>query len=236
MTSRTQAFVLLLFGVALARLGLSDMLLRFVRPSARPWVLIAAAVFVTLAVWTLVVDARHGDGVEPAVDEHGHAATTRLAWLVISPVVAVLVIAPQALGSFTADRQPSVVAAGHATEHFSPLPAGSPVDVSVYDLASRAVLGGGTTLQGRSLRFIGFVARGSAGNFTLARLVITCCAADASPVFVQVSDPALRGDVRRDSWVRVTGRYEGVSATEDGVPVVRATAVRTVPVPSNPYD
>ncbi len=38
MTTRTQSFVLLLFGGALLRLASGDALLRYVRPVARPWV------------------------------------------------------------------------------------------------------------------------------------------------------------------------------------------------------
>ena len=102
MSTRTQAFVLLLFAAALLRLGTSDMLLRFVKESARPWVLVAGVLIALLGVWSLVAAARHdrahasaGAPDEPT-DAHGHAAASRSAWLVLLPVVAVLVIGPPA--------------------------------------------------------------------------------------------------------------------------------------------
>jgi len=77
MTSRTQAFVLLLFGGALLRLATTDALLRYVRPVARPWVLLAGAAIVALALWSLFA-SRSGSGSgsdahdAEVVDEHGH--------------------------------------------------------------------------------------------------------------------------------------------------------------------
>ena len=79
-------------------------------------------------------------------------------------------------------------------------------------------------LLGRLLR--------SADGFVLARLVITCCAADAFSVTAQVvtRTPA-PGD---NAWVRVTGRFAG--AASDGTPRLRSSAVVSIPAPANPYD
>jgi hypothetical protein len=56
--TRTQSFVLLLFGGALLRLATSDALLHYVRPISRPWVLLAGLAFVGLALWNLVAALR----------------------------------------------------------------------------------------------------------------------------------------------------------------------------------
>ena len=65
----------------------------------------------------------------------------------------------------------------------------------------------------------------------MTRLVITCCAADASPVNVDVSS-ALPAPPT-GAWVQVTGRYAGSAGD---VPRLSASAVVAVPMPQNPYD
>src|SRR5882724_2980764 len=128
MTQRTQAFVLLLFGGALLRLATTDSLLRYVRPVARPWVLLAGAAMVALALWSLLVPTRTGEGSTPdeTDDDHGHHGGSRAAWLVLAPVVAILVVAPPALGAYSAKRLP-VSAISPPSRHFPALAGADPV-------------------------------------------------------------------------------------------------------------
>jgi uncharacterized repeat protein (TIGR03943 family) len=234
---RTQAFVLLLFGGALLRLATTDALLRYVRPVARPWVLLAGAAIVALALWSLFASRSdsHGGDADDAdvVDEHGHHGASRAAWLVLAPVIAILVVAPPALGAFTAKRLP-VSAIKPPSRDFPALTGTDPVRISLLDFYSRAAFGAGTTLTGHRLSVTAFVLRPEPGGFQVARLVITCCAADAQPVVVavQTSGPA----PARDTWVTVTGTFDGMSPTDATVPVLRADAVTPVGQPSNPYD
>jgi len=238
MTSRTQAFVLLLFGGALLRLATTDALLRYVRPVARPWVLLAGAAIVALALWSLFA-SRSGSGSgsdahdAEVVDEHGHHGASRAAWLVLAPVIAILVVAPPALGAFTAKRLP-VSAITPPSRDFPALRGADPVRISLLDYYSRAAFGAGTTLAGHRLTMTAFVLRPEPDGFQVARLAITCCAADAQPVVVavQASTPA----PARDTWVTVTGTFAGMSPTDATVPVLRADAVTPVGQPSNPYD
>ncbi|MCU1658302.1 MAG: hypothetical protein JWO57_2958 [Pseudonocardiales bacterium] len=231
MNARTQSFVLLLFGGALVRLASGDALLRYVRPVARPYVLAAGIAILALAVWTIVASVRGRD--HAAADGHGHGAASRAAWLVIAPVVAILVIAPPALGSYSAARVP-VTLAKPADVSFPPLPPGDPTKVTVVDFAARALWDDGRTLAGRTVSLTGFVVAGRPGGFLISRLVITCCAADAQPIDVGVESglppPAA------DAWVVVTGTYAGVSPSDATLPILRATDVRVISAPANPYD
>jgi uncharacterized repeat protein (TIGR03943 family) len=233
--SRTESFVLLLFGGALVRLATSDALLRYVRPVARPFVLAAGLAILALAAWSITAALRRPHDVRTGdrTDAHGHRAASRAGWLILAPVVTILVVAPPALGSYSAGRTP-VMIAKPADIDFPPLPGGNPARVSMIDFATRALWDDGRTLDGRTVSLTGFVLDASAGGFTFARLVITCCAADAQPVEIGVlsGTPA----PRRDQWVTVTGGYAGVNPSDSTLPMVRATSVIPVGQPSNPYD
>jgi uncharacterized repeat protein (TIGR03943 family) len=235
MTARTQAFVLLLFGAALVRLAAGDALLHFVRPVARPYVLAAGVAILALAVWTIGSAARatHDPALDdPAPDPHGHRGASHAAWLVLAPVVAVLVV-PPALGSYSAARAPATIAKP-ADVSFPPLPPGNPAPVKVVDFATRARWDDGRTLTGRTVSVTGFALRPGVGRFILARLVITCCAADARAVEVGVVCDA--PPPAQDAWVVVTGTYAGISQSDAMLPLLHATAIRPIAQPTNPYE
>jgi uncharacterized repeat protein (TIGR03943 family) len=233
--TRTQAFVLVVFGGALLRLAMTDALLRYVRPIARPWVLLAGLAFLGLGLWSMLAGSRGSDraGHDEARDEHGHHNASRAAWLVLAPVIAILVVAPPALGAFTAKRVPFSEITP-PTRHFSTLPSADPVRVSLLDYCSRAAFGGGPTLTGHRIALTGFVLRPEPGGFQIARLVITCCAADALPVVVSVQTPT--APPARDTWVTVTGTYAGMSPSDATVPVLHADTTTPITQPANPYD
>jgi uncharacterized repeat protein (TIGR03943 family) len=230
-STQTQAFVLLLLGGALLRLATTDALLRYVRPVAAPWVLLAGAAMVALALWSLLPSSRRTDGVEP--DEHGHHGASRAAWLLLAPVVAIIVVAPPALGAYSARRLP-VSAIEAPSRHVSPLTGSDPVRLSLLDYYSRAAFDGGRTLTGHRIALTGFMLRSEPGGFQMARLVITCCAADAQPVVVSVRTPAVAP--HRETWVTVTGTFGGMSLSDATVPVLHADAVTPVRSPADPYD
>ena len=232
MTSRTQAFVLLLFGGALVRLATTDSLLRYVRPIARPWVLLGGLAMAGLAVWTLLAGSRHASDAE-STDEHDHHGASRVAWLVLAPVVAILVVAPPALGAYSAKRLP-VSAITPPSAHFPALTGAEPVRVTLLDYYARAAFDAGRTLTGRRVALTGFVLHPGPAGFEMARLVITCCAADARPIVVSVQSRAAAP--QPDSWVTATGTYGGMSPDDATVPVLRADVVTSVAQPSNPYD
>jgi Predicted membrane protein len=91
------------------------------------------------------------------------------------------------------------------------------------------------TLGGREVTLTGFaVRRGAAVD--LARLTISCCAADARPSVVRLTG-GLDG-VAEDTWLRVRGTVRPGSATEatGRVPVMAVSAVEIVPAPTDPYE
>jgi uncharacterized repeat protein (TIGR03943 family) len=203
-----------------------------VRPVARPWVLLAGLAIAALGVWSLVASARAQQRDGPA-DEHGHHGASRAAWLIVAPVVAILVVAPPALGAYSVARIPpaEVVPPSH---DFPALHGPDPVHVTLLDYFARATFDHGRTFAGHRVELTGFVLRAEPGGFELARLVITCCAADARPVVVSVqtttSAPA------PNTWLTVIGTYGGVSPSDATVPVLHAGSITPVHQPADPYD
>jgi uncharacterized repeat protein (TIGR03943 family) len=169
----------------------------------------------------------------------GHAHEPRVGWLLILPVLGLLLVAPPALGSYAAGQAGSVLTAQNSASDYPALPPGDPVPVTLLDYASRAVFDSGRSLTGRNLQLAGFVTPGADGQPMLARMVLSCCAADGRPIKV-----ALAGDVPTavpaDTWVQVTGRYlartgiDGIN--QAAVPYLEVTSWREIPPPRQQYE
>ncbi|MCK9266675.1 TIGR03943 family protein [bacterium] len=69
-----------------------------------------------------------------------------------------------------------------------------------------------------------------AGSIMLVRFLITCCAADATPLGIEVY-PDENSNFSPDMWVRVFGTI----GFEKGVPVIKQANVTQSPKPSNVY-
>ena len=243
MNRQAQAVILLLVGGAILRASVTDLYLRYVKEGLRPFLIAAGVLLVAAAAATLWYElcARrdtpdhadgHGDG-----DGHGHEhAGPWVAWLLVLPVFALLLVAPPALGSYAANRSGTAL---QETSDFAPLPAGDPVTVSVVDYATRAVYDDGKSLAGRRVRIIGFVLVGDDGAAYLARMILSCCAADARPVKIGLSGAVPTG-LAADSWIEVTGRYTAKSTKDsvnDGViPYLDVEELTQVPAPTNQYE
>ncbi|MER6688603.1 TIGR03943 family putative permease subunit [Streptomyces minutiscleroticus] len=59
-------------------------------------------------------------------------------------------------------------------------------------------------MAGRTLRLTGFVTRSDGGTWHVARLLVSCCAADARALKVEVRGA---GAPAADTWVTVTGTW-----------------------------
>ncbi len=253
MNGRTQAYLLLLLGAALLRLGASELLLRYVRPAARPETVLAGAAMLAIALARLAQARRVVRGAravqdQPSVqdqpmveDRHssGGAVSVRRSravhagWLMIAPVVAILVISPPALSTFTASHAPVRAVGAAPPTGFPALTGSSPHRLVLLEFTTRALWDAGRTLRSQRVELTGFVLTQRPDGFILARLVITCCAADARPVevFVQArSRPPTGG------WVTVTGSYARTMPGRPGYPVLAATSERPVEQPTNPYE
>lgn len=92
--------------------------------------------------------------------------------------------------------------------------------------------------KGLKVKLDGFVLEDSTlppNYFMVSRFVISCCAADARPVGIPVRyDPKIM-PVHNDDWVEVTGTLDVDEIQQDRQPVVIVDAIKSIPVPDNPY-
>jgi uncharacterized repeat protein (TIGR03943 family) len=176
-------------------------------------------------------DDGHGD------DGHGHGpGGPKVAWLLLAPVLGLLLVAPPALGSYAAGRAGSALV---EKSDFAPLPAGDPVKLTMLDYASRAVFDRGVSLGERRVELTGFVMRGPEDTWLLARMMLSCCAADARPVKVALAGQLPEG-LRDEQWLRVTGGYTGrqVKDTVNGetIPFIEVAEVTLIEAPVEQYE
>lgn len=176
------------------------------------------------------------DGEDDSSSHHHAHGPSRAAWLLLLPVLALFLVAPPALGSYTASRQVAVVAAPGSDAQLPALPPGDPVPVLVSDYALRAVWDSGKTLEGRNISMTGFVSPGKNGKWYLTRLTLTCCAADAIAVKVLPIDAP--SAPLPDTWVTVTGSWVpgGGTNNPNAIPWFKVASMKVVGQPDNPYE
>ncbi|MEV0172678.1 TIGR03943 family protein [Streptomyces sp. NPDC050803] len=229
MNRQAQAAILFLLGASLLHAGTTDLYLRYVKSGLRPLLLASAAVLIVAALATFWYEHRRPD---PA---HSHPEP-RISWLLVLPLLALILVAPPALGSYSALRTGTALQQPYG---YAELPSGDPVRLGLVDYAGRAVYDHGRSLKDRRVEITGFVALDRAGTPYLVRMTLNCCAADAQPVKV-----ALTGEVppvlRPDTWLRVTGTYTP-RRTKDPVngapiPFLKVTSAVPAPTPQDPYE
>jgi uncharacterized repeat protein (TIGR03943 family) len=245
---QAQAVVLLLVGGAVLRASLTDLYLRYVKHGLRPLLIVAGTLLVAMAVMTLWYELRgrpathdHGtdDGTHDGTDDgHGHSGEPRVAWLLILPVFALLLVAPPALGSYAASHAGTALAQP-ASSDFPALPAGDPVKISMLDYASRAVFDQGKSIGSRRVQVTGFIVKGPAGQPYLARMILTCCAADARPIKVGLTGQVPDG-LGPDTWWTVVGKYTSKADKDkvngETIPYIDVLDAQPMAAPADQYE
>jgi uncharacterized repeat protein (TIGR03943 family) len=250
MNRQAQAVMMLLFGGAVVRASVTDMYLRYVKESLRPFLIAAGLVLVAAAVMTLVHEVlRPASGA--SIDKQGPRATEEhdhgdgkphrepwVGWLLILPVLGLLLVAPPALGSYAAGQAGTALSSQQVSD-YPPLPPGDPAKISVLDYASRAVFDKGVSLGDRTVQLTGFIAQGPNGEPILARIILACCAADGRPIKLGMSGNAPTG-LANDTWVEVLGRYTDRTVTDpvndETIPYIEVETWTEIDPPRNQYE
>ena len=243
---RSQAAVLFLVGAMALYLGGSDAALAYVKAGLQPLLLATGAILVGLGVAAALWYRREHDGHQP----HG----PRVAWLLALPPLALILIAPPALGAFAASRQavrppptnqnsPTDQPAGADQALFPPLiPQGDgaavPLTLAEYMVRDHEAP---HTLADVRIRLVGFATPQQPGRdgYLLTRFAINCCAADATALKVTIpGDPVSRAP---DTWLEVEGRWQQRTSDDPNqpsseTPLLLAESIRVIEQPSPPYE
>ena len=110
--------------------------------------------------------------------------------------------------------------------HFPPLDGTNPA-MGIKDLVLRALYDADNSVQDVPVTVTGFIApagEGYADGYTIARMVISCCAADANPMQLHVAGDA---PVPTNTWVDAVVTVQADTATMDNgyVPTVTVTSL-----------
>ncbi|MFJ3202442.1 TIGR03943 family putative permease subunit [Streptomyces sp. NPDC086989] len=249
-----QPLLLVLTGTGLLHTTVrSDVYLRYVKEGLRPYLIASGVLLVALGLAGLGAelvrrlrqlpddcaeerdDQDHGHEHDHGYGHdhgHGHGGATHVAWLLAVPALTLMFVAPPALGSYTASRDGAAARVEHSA-YKDPLPDAPIAPLALEEFIGRSV-NGPETLRGRKVRLLGFVSAGKGpDSWYLNRLKLSCCAADARTLRVEVHGAEAPDD---DSWVEVTGVWRGDQvAAENPVPTMEVDAVKPVGQPLNPY-
>ncbi|MEU5634058.1 TIGR03943 family putative permease subunit [Streptomyces rishiriensis] len=239
MKRHAQILLLVLSGLGLLHAALfSDLYLRYVKEGLRPQLIASGVLLLLLGMASAVLDRgrekgnghTHGHDVEHG---HDHSIAPRIAWLLLLPALSLLLYAPPALGAFTASR-----AAGKAVKkekEFDPLPAASPVPMTLTDFTARVQQDRKQAIRGRSIKMTGFVTPAAqGGDWYLTRIIFTCCAADSESVKVRMHGTAAPP---ADTWVAVTGtsHRQGTLGTKSAAVILDVHRIEEISPPVNSF-
>jgi uncharacterized repeat protein (TIGR03943 family) len=241
MNRKAQGIVLLLVGAAVLRASLTDLYLRYVKAGLRPLLLVAGGILILAALaifWEeLRSRGRRPDAGHETGDETGHAHREPLiAWLLVLPLLALIVVLPPALGSYAADRTGTALQLRFG---IPPLPAGDPVTINLLDYATVAAFDHGRALGNRQATISGFITVGPHGEPLLTRMILNCCAADAQPIKVGLTGQVPAG-LQPDAWVQVTGAYTAKMIKDDvnggPIPFIAVSRANRISPPRDQYE
>ncbi|WP_433700741.1 TIGR03943 family putative permease subunit [Nocardiopsis sp. CA-288880] len=174
---------------------------------------------------------------------HDHSRAPGVAWLLLLPVLAVFVVAPPALGSYTVEATsgssgppPEDRRSGAFDDGVEEAAPGEVVSMDIRQFVMRAWIDEDRLLVGQEVELTGFAVPEKDGDgWYLARLQMACCAADAVVNKVYISnEPAPEADTWwtvRGTWVEPEGELSEVSQHE-----LTALDVQEVTNPPDPYE
>jgi uncharacterized repeat protein (TIGR03943 family) len=250
----------LLAGIALMLVGtvVSGTLELYINGVLQPLVYVAVGVLVLqVAALTLsprVPAAELDCAANCAVDQGVNTLSVRR-WLSLcalcAPILLGLVVRPQVLGSAAIAGQdisaitppPAVVQTASTFDMDQAYePAGDEPDPLKRNILQwRRIISGVrdpvAAFAGQPVDLVGFVYHAPSdgtNHFSIARYVIRCCVADATPLGLPVQTTEATG-LKPDTWVRVHGAFVVGTINGQTALVIEAHQIEPVPQPSTPY-
>ncbi len=185
-------------------------------------------------------DSSHSDG-------HGHDhGRSKAPWLMMVPVLVLLLVAPPALGADSVERATvcspnnggdGQTYASRRTDPSPPLPLGTPTELTMSQFINRALYDSSYSVVDNDIQVVGFIVPSKCddGGYSLVRLAISCCAADAFTLRVHIEGaPPLPAN----TWVNAVVRAVKDTGNEGNnyLPTATMISYQQIPVPDNPYE
>jgi uncharacterized repeat protein (TIGR03943 family) len=230
--------ILITVGALALFTGLTDLILRYLRPGMRPLLVLAGACLVVIGAIGAVLDSRK--------DDHTHAdhRPSRVGWLLLAPVVVWLLFSPGALGSYAVSQRPPFQVtdvdfdlAEHIRTHSFQ---GQAPDLQVFEFVTAAFdKKQRHLLETTTVRLSGFITHFNhdSDRVYIGRLRIGCCAGDAISATVELQGKG--EELSDDTWVEVAGNLDrkATQAVADWEsPVMHVQRLRRIPPPAEPYE
>ncbi|MGB8403652.1 MAG: TIGR03943 family protein [Mycobacterium sp.] len=233
MNREAENALLLLVGISTAIVAATGTFTRYVKPSLLPWLIVSAVGLITLALASTIRDLRH-----PPHDGHdGHSHANGVVWALGIPVVVLIFVAPPALSPRAATATVQSVSNDVLRHAYPPLPDGSAPEVSLPAAVARASYDSAGSLNGRTVTIVGFTYKDGAAT-DLARITITCCAADARLSQLRLIGPesATAAALPENTWLQVRGIVSAPkSDASQSIPLLMASSSQQISAPSDQY-
>lgn len=234
MSREAENALLLLVGVSTLIIAVTGSYTRYVKPSLLPWLLASAALLVVLALVSIARDVRRG----PSPDDDGHAHRSGVLWLLLVPVALLGFVVPPAIGPQTARPAVTNVSTDVLRHPYPPLPAERAPELALPEVLVRIAQDSANTLDDRLITVTGFTMK-DGDRTQLGRVVILCCAADASLARINLGGPAARvaADLPDGTWVRVEGTIPASQrdSSRRTTPAMEVSLVQQIEPPADPY-
>jgi len=187
--------------------------------------------FIFAIVGTLLYVAGKSYRDSAIKNSHSHISWVS-ASLCLGFVFALIIVPPKTLSSRTAMSRTSNVSNRLPQRNVSLARNTSTIKledwVSLLSQQSSAKL-----VIGKEAKVSGFVLPkgGESDRLLVARFVVTCCAVDASPIYLEARYPEWSNKVTMDDWVEVSGKFVEV----DGSVVLDVDTLKEIQRPDSPY-
>jgi uncharacterized repeat protein (TIGR03943 family) len=246
-TPLNRGLLVVAVGVITLQLTLTNAYLHFLRPSMRPYLLLAGVAFVVLGLAVSIVAWRQRSDPSSSADQHDghdHAHRSWIAWLLLAPI-AIGVLAPSALDAYGTARATPYNQRAYPLQNFdvqkylrTQTIAGGQPELPLSDYVGAALRhSNARLLEQHDIRILGFVTAPRTvptKQFVITRYRISCCAADATPIQLYVRVPRALHIPATNHWVVATVHLAPVRP-HTAIHVV-ATALKPTGQPDRPYD
>jgi uncharacterized repeat protein (TIGR03943 family) len=233
MSRETENALLLLVGLSTAIITITGTYTRYVKSSLLVWLAGTAVLLIGLALVAIVRDIRHGSG-----DHDGHTHRSAVAWLLVAPIGLLGFVVPPPISPEAARPSVTNVSTDVLRRPYPPLPAERAPTLSLPELLARVWRDSAGTLDDRLITVTGFVMQ--KGDHTeLGRVVIICCAADASLARIRLAGPAAAqiASYPDNTWLKVEGKVPSGQgdSTRRTTPLMEVYRAEPTKPPDNTY-